>query len=124
LPRAQRAKPGSIVRRTCSHRNGENVAALPLIECKERLRGAIEVLALRFSDYVIGGCPRFREYAWRLRCAAVECVIVVAENDVLEVIVKIDNDFPDLTRVFRMEWLMRAVQSHAISPSRPSSCLG
>jgi hypothetical protein len=50
------------------HLDGENIAALPLIERRESLRGlmAIEVPGLRFSDYVIGGGPRFREHTWRL----------------------------------------------------------
>lgn len=50
------------------HLDGENIAALPLIERKESLRGlmAIEVPGLRFNEYVIGGGPRFREHTWRL----------------------------------------------------------
>jgi bifunctional non-homologous end joining protein LigD len=47
---------------------GENLASLPLIERKERLRGLLarEVPGLRFSDHVVGNGPRFREHACKL----------------------------------------------------------
>ena len=52
---------------------GENLASLPLIERKERLRGLLarEVPGLRFSDHVVGNGPRFREHACKLRLEGV-----------------------------------------------------
>jgi ATP-dependent DNA ligase len=48
--------------------NGERTAGLPLIERKERLAPLFTTGApqLRFSEHVIGNCPKFREHACRL----------------------------------------------------------
>src|SRR5262249_40754928 len=48
--------------------NGTGMAALPLIERKERLRAlfARPIPGLRFSDHVVGNGPRFHEEACRL----------------------------------------------------------
>src|SRR5262249_7570914 len=48
--------------------NGKGMAALPLIERKERLRTlfAQPVRGLRFSDHVVGNGPRFHQEACRL----------------------------------------------------------
>jgi bifunctional non-homologous end joining protein LigD len=48
--------------------NGRSMAALPLIERKERLRAlfARSIGGLRFSDHVVGDGPRFHEEACRL----------------------------------------------------------
>lgn len=50
------------------HLDGDSLAALPLMERKERLRGLLvgDLAGLRFSDHVLGDGPRFREHACRL----------------------------------------------------------
>src|SRR5258707_14714087 len=64
LPRPTTGEAGISITTDLLHLDGENIAALPLIERKESLRGlvAIEVPGLRFSDYVICGGPRFPEH--------------------------------------------------------------
>ena len=48
--------------------DGESLAALPVIERKDRLRSLLkrEVPGLRFSDHVIGDGPHFRAHACKL----------------------------------------------------------
>src|SRR5262245_10153600 len=48
--------------------NGKSMAALPLIERKERLRALFKrpILGLRYSDQVVGHGPRFHQEACRL----------------------------------------------------------
>jgi bifunctional non-homologous end joining protein LigD len=48
--------------------DGEDIARLPLIERKERLRSLVdrETRAVRFADHVVGDGPRFREHACKL----------------------------------------------------------
>jgi len=50
------------------HLNGKSMAALPLIERKERLRALFKrpIHGLRFSDHVVGNGPRFLEEARQL----------------------------------------------------------
>lgn len=54
--------------------DGEDIARLPLIERKERLRSLFgrQTIGLRFADHVLGDGPRFREHACK---AGVEGVI-------------------------------------------------
>lgn len=54
--------------------DGRDIAALPLVERKERLRSVLgfEVRGVRFADHVLGNGPRFREQACK---AGVEGVI-------------------------------------------------
>jgi DNA ligase D-like protein (predicted ligase) len=50
------------------HLNGENLAALPLIERKERLQAMLPagLYGVRFTDHVVGDGPRFLQHACQL----------------------------------------------------------
>jgi len=63
--------------------DGKSIAALPLIERKERLRSlfARPIPGLRFSDHVVGNGPRFHEEACRLGVGLTVPPLVLARAD-------------------------------------------